>query len=162
MKTEYRKSTGEPHRGAREWSANLQQDRCCEVERRADAIDEGREGARGMEAESENLPMDRVLLSSVSKKDMFRFRRTAARQFQRDVSAKNLIDPVFLSAVRLPHHIPRCGQPALRSSEAGCTWACIAGCSYAVPNLFETKGRNQWNTPERRKCSTIRAANCGC
>ena len=95
MKTEYRKSTGEPHQGAREWSANLQQDRCCEVERRADAIDEGREGARGMEAESENLPMDRVLLSSVSKKDMFRFRRTAARQFQRDVSAKNLIDPVF-------------------------------------------------------------------
>ena len=162
MKTEYRKSTGEPHRGAREWSANLQQDRCCEVERRADAIDDGREGARGMEAESENLPMDRVLLSSVSKKDMFRFRRTAARQFQRDVSAKNLIDPVFLSAVRLPHHIPRCGQPALRSSEAGCTWACIAGCSYAVPNLFETKGRFIWNTPERRKCSTIRAASCGC
>ena len=51
-----------------------------------------------MEAESENLPMDRVLLSSVSKKDMFRFRRTASGQFQRDVSAKNLIDPVFLSA----------------------------------------------------------------
>ena len=116
MKTEYRKSTGEPHRGAREWSANLQQDRCCEVERRADAIDDGREGARGMEAESENLPMDRVLLSSVSKKDMFRFRRTAARQFQRDVSAKNLIDPVFtvrsaFAASLSPDAVNRlCGQ----------------------------------------------------
>ena len=59
------------------------------------AIGGSREGAQGDEAKSEDLPMDRVSLSSVSKKDMFRFRRAAAKQFRRDVSAKNLIYPVF-------------------------------------------------------------------
>lgn len=162
MKTEYRKSTGEPHRGAREWSANLQQDRCCEVERRADAIDEGREGARGTEAESENLPMDRVLLSSVSKKDMFRFRRTAARQFQRDVSAKNLIDPVFTvrsAFCRITSPMRSTGSAVKRSRLYMGLYSRLFLCSQ---NSLQTKGRFLWNTPERRKCSTIRAASCGC
>ena len=115
-----------------------------------------------METESENLPMDRVLLSSVSKKDMFRFRRTAAKQLQRDVSAKNLIDPVFLSAVRLPHHHPpmrSTGSAVKRSRLYMGLYSRLFLCSR---ESLETKGRFIWNTPERRKCSTIRAASCGC
>ena len=40
----------------REWSANLRQDRCCEVELQANATGESREGVCGVEAESEDLP----------------------------------------------------------------------------------------------------------
>ena len=83
--------------GEREWGAIPQQDRCCDAEPSARCHwPSGREGAQGDEAKSENLPADRVLLSSVSKKDMFRFRREAAAKYVlRDVSAKNLIYPVF-------------------------------------------------------------------
>ena len=40
----------------RERSANLRQDRCCEVELQANATGENREGVCGVEAESEDLP----------------------------------------------------------------------------------------------------------
>jgi hypothetical protein len=40
----------------RERSENLRQDRCCEVELQANATGECREGACGVEAESEDLP----------------------------------------------------------------------------------------------------------
>ena len=41
----------------RERSANLRQDRCCEVELQANATGEIREGVCGVEAESEDLPV---------------------------------------------------------------------------------------------------------
>ena len=41
----------------RERSANLRQDRCCEVELQANATGENREGVCGVEAESEDLPV---------------------------------------------------------------------------------------------------------
>ena len=40
----------------RERSANLRQDRCCEVELQMNATGESREGVCGVEAESEDLP----------------------------------------------------------------------------------------------------------
>jgi len=41
----------------REWSVNLRQDRCCEVELQMNATGENREGVCGVEAESEDLPV---------------------------------------------------------------------------------------------------------
>ena len=41
----------------RERSANLRQDRCCEVELQINATGESREGVCGIEAESEDLPV---------------------------------------------------------------------------------------------------------
>ena len=41
----------------RERSANLRQDRCCEVELQMNATGENREGVCGVEAESEDLPV---------------------------------------------------------------------------------------------------------
>ncbi len=128
LKTEYRKSKGEPPRGVQGNGVQFF-NRTAAVKRSAahHAIGKSREGAQGDEAKSEDLPMDRVSLSSVSKKDMFRFRRMAARQFRRDVSAKNLIYPVFAVRVRIAVPNPPARQPALRSSEAGCARACTAG-----------------------------------
>ena len=40
----------------RERSANLRQDRCCEVELQINVTGENREGVCGVEAESEDLP----------------------------------------------------------------------------------------------------------
>ena len=48
----------------RERSANLRQDRCCEVELHANTTGEGREGVCGVEAESEDLPAKYVSDSS--------------------------------------------------------------------------------------------------
>ena len=41
----------------REWSENLRQDRCCEVELQINATGESREGVCSVEAESEDLPV---------------------------------------------------------------------------------------------------------
>ena len=58
MKTEYWELTGvcAAAQMKRERSANLRQDRCCEVESQTNATGEGWEGACGVEAESEDLP----------------------------------------------------------------------------------------------------------
>ena len=48
----------------RERSESLRQDRCCEVELQADTTDKSREGVCGVEAESEDLPVNSVSISS--------------------------------------------------------------------------------------------------
>ena len=67
--------------GAREWSANLQQDRCCKAERmRSMPLAKAEKARMGDEAKSEDLPEDRVLL--------LRFQRRICSGF--DVKRRNI------------------------------------------------------------------------